>query len=148
MTHIPDEDWKTVVESMPVPTVDLVVKNEDDEFLLGKRQYKPAKDLWFVPGGRIHKDESVYNAVHRKAREELGLSVQIVDDLGWYEHFYDTSDVGDDISKHYTALGFVVTPKQNGPKVCDQHEELRWFTEAPKATHEYTQVYLQDAGLL
>lgn len=143
---IPEDEWETIVSQMPIPSVDMVVLNDDDEFLLGRRQNQPAKGTWFVPGGRILKNEQVYNAVHRKAREELNTAVSIEDDLGWYEHFYDESDVGADVSKHYIALCFVV---RNGNDIepDSQHEELEWFSEPPKATHRLTMKYLEDAGV-
>lgn len=54
--YINDETWKSIVQSMPIPSVDLVVKCPDG-ILLGKRVNEPAKGEWFVPGGRIQKGE-------------------------------------------------------------------------------------------
>ena len=78
---IPDEVWSDIVEHVPIPSVDLLVVT-DDGLLLAKRQNEPAKGEWFVPGGRIHKGESLEEAVHRVAREELGVDVVIDEEIG------------------------------------------------------------------
>lgn len=146
---IPDEDWATIVDSMPVPSVDLVVVNGDGEFLLGKRENKPARGTWFVPGGRVLKNESLENAVHRLARQEIGLSVEIEDELGYYEHFYALSDTESDTGKHYIPVAYVVSVDgTQAVESDDQHGSLRWFSSVPKYTHNYTTDYLRDAGLV
>lgn len=146
MSQIPENEWQTIVENVPVVSVDLIVER-DGEFLLGKRENEPAKELWFVPGGRIHKNETVYEAVTRQGKRELGCSVTIEEELGWYEHFYDSAEVDKDLSKHYLAVAFVVSLDNDEIELDDQHSETRWFSEPPKATHEYTRVYLKDAKL-
>jgi colanic acid biosynthesis protein WcaH len=62
------------VTSVPLVSVDLVVRH-DGGAVLGRRQNEPAKGEWFVPGGRVHKDERLTDAVHRVARTELGSDV-------------------------------------------------------------------------
>jgi colanic acid biosynthesis protein WcaH len=57
------ELFSTVIESTPLISIDLVVKNNLGQTLLGQRLNKPAKGFWFVPGGRILKDESLATAL-------------------------------------------------------------------------------------
>jgi len=149
MTDRPiDEDaWATVVRSVPIVSVDLVVRR-DGGVLLGRRRNEPAKGEWFVPGGRVHRGERLADAVQRVAREELGTSVTVERRLGAYEHLYDESEIDGVDGKHYVPVGFVVTP--DGPvEPDDQHEELRLF-EPPfeQEFHPYVRAYLDDAGLL
>jgi colanic acid biosynthesis protein WcaH len=92
MSRIPDDEWATVVRSVPIVSVDLVVVHEG-RVALGKRHNEPAKGEWFVPGGRVHKHERLTDAVHRVAEAELGLGVAIERRLGVYEHFYGVADV-------------------------------------------------------
>lgn len=141
---IPDDEWKTIVRHVPIPSVDLVVLH-DSGVVLGKRTNEPAKEEWFVPGGRIHKHETLRGAVHRVAKEELGIEVEIVERLGVYEHFYETADVSDVDGKHYLANGFVVKAASRPSDVDAQHSELRVFEELPVNLHEYTRNYLVDA---
>ncbi|WP_156484218.1 NUDIX domain-containing protein, partial [Kluyvera intermedia] len=69
--------FATVVESTPLISIDLIVENEQGEILLGKRTNRPAQGYWFVPGGRVQKDESLADAFARLTEAELGLSLPI-----------------------------------------------------------------------
>lgn len=90
--RIPADDWKNIVENVPIVSVDLLVRYEDG-LLLGKRINKPAKGCWFMPGGRVEKAEPRSEAVKRIGKKELGLDVKITESLGTFEHFYQDSDV-------------------------------------------------------
>ena len=53
------ELFSSIIENTPLISIDLVVKNHENKILLGKRINKPAYNSWFVPGGRIYKDEKI-----------------------------------------------------------------------------------------
>lgn len=146
---IDDEDWATVVANVPIPSADLVVRYEGG-VLLGRRSNEPAKGEWFVPGGRIQKNERMVDAVHRVADEELDTDVTVWESLGAYDHLYDTSDVDGVESKHYVAHGFAVEPESDplAGSSDGQHDELRLFHERPEDCHEYVAAYLDAADLL
>lgn len=127
---LPDDTFRTVVDSTPLVSIDLIVKNSEGQVLLGKRNNKPAKDFWFVPGGRIQKNETMSDAFTRLCKEELGLEKRISDAvfLGPYEHFYNDSIFGDDVSTHYVVLGYEVKSNialTNLPNA--QHNEYAWY---------------------
>jgi len=105
---LPLQDFTTIVKSTPLISIDLVIENSAGEILLGLRNNKPAQGFWFVPGGRILKNESIENAFKRLSTIELGLELDIsnADFLGVFEHLYDDSAVGDDIDTHYVVLGY------------------------------------------
>jgi colanic acid biosynthesis protein WcaH len=48
---LPIETFKTVIASTPLISIDLIVRNNQQQILLGKRLNKPAQGYWFVPGG-------------------------------------------------------------------------------------------------
>jgi len=50
------EEFLEVVERAPLVSIDLIVRRGDGLVLLGRRTNEPAKDFWFVPGGRIYKN--------------------------------------------------------------------------------------------
>ncbi|STJ10662.1 GDP-L-fucose synthetase [Escherichia coli] len=60
-------------------------------FLLGKRTNRPAQGYWFVPGGRVQKDETLEAAFERLTMAELGLRLPITAGqfYGVWQHFYD-----------------------------------------------------------
>lgn len=145
---IPDEEWATVVGNVPIVSVDLVVRH-DGGVVLGKRQNQPGKGEWFVPGGRVHKNETLRDAVHRIAAEELGAEVSITRRLGVYEHFWDRADTDTDSGKHYVPVGFVVSVDGDVGAADAQHDSVRTF-QPPFDTldlHPYVSAYLEDAGI-
>lgn len=60
-----DETFKSVIQHTPLISIDLIVRNEQGEVLLGKRVNAPAKGYWFVPGGRVRKNETLDDAFVR-----------------------------------------------------------------------------------
>ncbi|WP_435066131.1 NUDIX domain-containing protein [Halobaculum sp. EA56] len=141
--RIPDDDWETIVRHVPIVSVDLIVR-VDNGVLLGKRTNEPAKGEWFTPGGRVHKCESRRDAVHRVAKQEIGIDVRIDRQIGTYEHIYDTADVDSTNSKHYLATGFVVSPEERPTVGDDQHSEFTVFDPPFQDLHPYVDQYLAE----
>ncbi len=125
------ETFSTVIESTPLVSIDLVVKNKHGQALLGERLNKPAKGNWFVPGGRILKDESMANAFKRLTKEELGqeFSLNQAELLGPFDHFYNDNVFGDEFSTHYVAIAYVLTLDKDLEELPFdiQHGSYKWF---------------------
>jgi len=125
------ETFSTVIESTPLVSIDLVVKNKHGQALLGERLNKPAKGYWFVPGGRILKDESMADAFKRLTKEELGqaFSINQAELLGPFDHFYSDNVFGDEFSTHYVAIAYVLTLDTDLEELpLDvQHGSYKWF---------------------
>jgi len=143
---IPEEEWATIVRNVPIVSVDLLVRTPEG-VLLVERTNRPAKGEWFVPGGRVHKGERLVEAVHRVAREELGVEVGIEERLGAYEHLYDEAEVDGAGGKHYLANGFLVRTDATEFDLDDQHGAARVFETPPGDLHPYVRAYLEAAGL-
>jgi colanic acid biosynthesis protein WcaH len=120
--------------------------------LLGRRVNRPALGAWFVPGGRIHKDESLSGAFSRIAREELGLENQSQNAAcfrGVFEHHYDENFAGAaDISTHYIVLGYMLVLRETARIGCfEQHSDYVWMTPsellACSDVHENTKAYFR-----
>ncbi|HFO3809399.1 TPA: GDP-mannose mannosyl hydrolase, partial [Escherichia coli] len=84
------EDLVTVVRYAPLISIDLIIENEYGEFLLGKRCNRPAQGYWFVPGGRIYKNETFKQAFCRITEKEIGVKIDIKLGAfyGVWQHFY------------------------------------------------------------
>lgn len=130
---LPDETFKSVIQHTPLISIDLIVRNEQGEVLLGKRINAPAKGYWFVPGGRVRKNEALDDAFVRLVKEELGIESGITRAdakfLGVFEHFYDDCVFGDDVSTHYIVLAYELNntnPKLK--KIAEaQHSEIKFI---------------------
>jgi colanic acid biosynthesis protein WcaH len=66
------ETFKTVVNSTPLISIDLLVK-KDNKILLGRRINKPAQGCLFSIGGRVYKNETINTAIARIAKMSLIL---------------------------------------------------------------------------
>nr|WP_325063882.1 NUDIX domain-containing protein [Halobacterium bonnevillei] len=107
---------------------------------------KTSPPKWFVPGGTVLKNEPRTEAVHCVANEELGESVVVVDCLGIYEHFYDSSEVKDVDSKHDVSTAYHCRLKRD-PSDFDgdgQHSEFGVFRPPFNDLHPYVKRYLNE----
>jgi len=125
------EDFAAAVRSTPLISMDLIVENEEGEFLLGKRNNRPAQGYWFVPGGRVQKDEPLSAAFARLTEIELGLRLPMSAARfdGVWQHFYDDNFSGSAFSTHYVVLGFRLRVNQQTLALPDaQHNDYCWLT--------------------
>lgn len=125
--------FATVIDSTPLVSIDLVVINENNQALLGKRLNRPAKGYWFVPGGRILKNESLENAFKRLTKDELGEQYLINEAslLGPYDHFYDDCVFNEATSTHYVAIAYILKVKSNmldDLPIAEQHSNYNWLS--------------------
>lgn len=127
------EDFATVVRATPLVSIDLIVENQAGEFLLGQRTQRPAQNYWFVPGGRVQKDETLERAFVRLTEAELGtpFSLQDGEFYGVWQHFYDDNFSGPEFSTHYIVLGFRLRVNADALQLpVAQHSGYRWLTAA------------------
>ena len=88
---IPTEHYKKIIEVLPILCVDIIIKNHNGEYLLIKRANEPLKGKWWVIGGRVLKGESLEQAAKRKVKEEVGLEIDNVKSIGYYEDALETN---------------------------------------------------------
>jgi len=145
------EDFGRIVALTPLVSIDLILRNEQDQVLLGYRRNRPAQHTWFVPGGRIRKDERFSDAWHRIADVELGVALPAPRLLGVYQHFYEDNGPGlPDVSTHYVVIGCEAQlPVGAALQPDQQHGELRWWGVAEllasAEVHVNTKAYFQTA---
>lgn len=143
------ETFSTVLSSTPLVSIDLVVRNLDGEVLIGQRVNRPAKGYWFVPGGRILKNETLAQAFERLTKEELGLSYPISDAslLGPYDHLYEDCVFGEHISTHYVAIAYTIDVTILTTLPNKQHNSYQWLSPDKilqlNNVHENTKAYFR-----
>jgi len=140
-----------IIEATPLVSVDLIIRNPFQQVLLGKRINRPAKGYWFVPGGRILKNETINQALKRISEVEVGLNLLTKAPrlFGAYDHIYDDNFLNiNGINTHYVVLAFTITlQKEIEVKPDDQHSDLKWWEidnllEEP-TVHQNTKVYFK-----
>jgi len=144
-----NDEFIMVVKNAPLVSLDLVVHSGNNELLVGMRVNEPAAGSWFVPGGRILKDESIEDAFLRITKAELGKPYPIDQArlLGAFTHKYQTNFARiPGISTHYVVLAYElrinIDPKQ---LPTEQHNEYRWVGKNGDLTevHPNTQAYFE-----
>ena len=139
------EIFSGVVEYTPLISIDFIVQNDNGQVLLGKRVNEPACEFWFVPGGRIFKDESLDVAFARTVKEELTIEMKRSEAMfdKTYEHFYKNNVFNDDFSTHYIVLAHKIKLNQI-PTLNKQHSEYKWFEVEELLEREDVHTYTKD----
>jgi colanic acid biosynthesis protein WcaH len=140
------ELFSSIIENTPLISIDLIIKDSEGKILLGQRINKPAKNSWFVPGGRIYKDEKIEDAFKRITKDEIGKEFNISNSSfkGVYQHFYDDNVFNDNFSTHYIVLGFELVIKEELSLGTIQHEKYKWFTQDELLKSDEVYSYVKD----
>jgi GDP-mannose mannosyl hydrolase len=141
----------TVIRLAPLVSIDLVIRNPQNQVLLGLRANEPARGFYFVPGGMIRKGEHLRDAFARILKDETNCAARLEDArlLGVYEHFYDANRFGEaGYGTHYVALGYALRLADTASLRADsQHSEVGWWDEAAllasDAVHQHTKAYFR-----
>ena len=103
--YVEEELYKKFVDLMPIACVDVLIHDDDGNILLVKRNQEPAKDKWWIIGGRLLKEEIMPEGAVRKAKEEVMLDVEVEKLIGVYDEFFDTSIQG--FPTHTVCIAFL-----------------------------------------
>jgi colanic acid biosynthesis protein WcaH len=125
-------DFMHIVQYTPLISIDLLIYNASNEVLMGWRKNFPARDCWFVPGGRIRKDETIREAFARITESETGIQFDIseAEFHGVYEHLYPGENAAGrpGFGTHYVVLAFELKTDQHQlPLPKDQHVQYCWM---------------------
>ncbi len=142
------EIFKCIIKNTPLISIDLIVENKEGKILLGLRKNKPAQGYYFVPGGRIFKNETIEEAFRNISKNELGMDFDIkdADFLGVFQHFYEDNYFGDDgFGTHYVVLAYHLKIEDTLNLPDEQHSEYIWLTPEEilknEKVHKYTKNY-------
>jgi len=141
-----------IIDSTPLVSIDLILEDRNGSVLLGKRVNRPAQGYWFVPGGRIVKNERLCDAMKRISAAELGVTISLTEAqlLGAFEHIYDDNYLGQDgINTHYVVLAYKINAPNDLEIVPDdQHSAIKWWSKrdllGSPEVHQNTKAYFTD----
>lgn len=146
---LPDRDFLQLIRTAPLVAIDVVLKDGAGQVLLVERNDEPARGCYFVPGGRIFKNERIAEAFQRIVMAELGLSIgfQSAVPLGVYQHIYDTNRFQEEgTGTHYVVLAYELTLPERPALVVDA--PYRWAVPhdilAMVDVHPFTKAYFSE----
>ncbi len=115
----------------PNPGVTIIIRNDDNEVLIGKRiKTTEYGDRWCLPGGYIEYEESFIDATIREVQEETGLSVELEGIINIVSNMLDDS--------HHTLVVVLLgKPITNQLVPGDDVSELKWIDKNGHASIEY-----------
>ena len=132
----------------PAVTADCIVfacQNEKTQVLLIKRGSEPCKDMWALPGGFMNIDESAEEAAIRELKEETGIDVKEVTQVGAY------SKVDRDPRERVITIAFY-TVIDNPVKAVGQDDakQAEWFTldNLPTLAFDHSKILSAAIGML
>lgn len=128
-TYLSDEDYDFIYSRSPRICVDLLIRNNQGEILLTKRDIEPYKDHWHFPGGRIKFRETAQEAIRRVLKAELGQDKQWdCKQIGFCE-FLEEEQKGQ--PRHSLSLVHLIQLTDDiEVKLNDQAKEVKFFSKA------------------
>jgi 8-oxo-dGTP diphosphatase len=106
-----------------IPCVGAVVLDPTGRLLVVQRANPPAAGQWSIPGGRVEPGESALDAVVREVREETGLAIRVIREIGTVTR--DAPAGG-----RYVIRDFLAEPiTDQSPVAADDAADARFVTE-------------------
>lgn len=133
---IPLNLYKKILTSVPIICVDVIISNKNN-FLMVFRNTEPAKNQWWLPGGRVFKFETLEQAALRKAREETGLECRINNQVLTDNTIFSTGP--NNIPVHSVNVCYSLYPLSKQPKVAldSYSDNYKWFKGVNPKWHPY-----------
>lgn len=100
------------------------ILNEKGELLLQRRNKSPEKGCWCIPGGKVELFETFEEAVKRETKEETGVEIKVIDELGICDHIIKEEE------QHWVSPSFVCQITKGEPKIMEptKHTDMKWFS--------------------
>lgn len=145
---IPEKLYKQILEHLPIPCIDFVLYHKG-KVLLTYRTQEPAKNQWWVQGGRIFKHEKLEEALQRLAKREIGSEVEIIKKLGAYEYHSDKANFGIKSGTHAVVVVYLVRPVDDNFTVAmdGTHSKYKWIDQIEKDLDQYVKQVIRDSGV-
>jgi colanic acid biosynthesis protein WcaH len=157
-----DRKLADIIKNAPLVSIDLIIRDRKDRVLLQFRQDRPAKDWWFVPGGRIRKYENLEDVITRISQEEIQKAFSDIKInpnechlLNIYKHVYEKdnkyidntslADMGGE-DTHYVSIAYEYKTDYFDDEI--KNNFFKWFTIndllLEPSVHKYTKEFFTE----
>lgn len=137
-TWIEDPLYNEITSAIPIACLDHLVVHEG-RLLLMLRNNEPGKGLWFTPGGRILRGETLKEAVNRVLRKETGLKATRVEQKGTMAHIWPET--------HTVTTFYRVDVASGDVEMNDEHSGYTWITETTGDLHPFIREMTARSGI-
>jgi ADP-ribose pyrophosphatase YjhB (NUDIX family) len=125
---LPKDEFDAIFSRVPRLTVEVVISSPEQGVLLSLRDIEPCKGMWHLPGGTVRFGEPLVEAVARVASDELGVTVDVGEMLGYIEypsHYENGLDCP-------VGVAFAATISDGSPSAAG----CEWFQALPQNMHD------------
>jgi len=136
--------YDKILTLMPIACVDVCIVSEKGALLV-KRKTEPAKNQWWIPGGRVIKGEKLKDCAKRKCLEEVNLDCTIGPIVHTDETVFDTGPGG--IPVHSINVCFIAIPHNNNLILDEFSSDFKWISSISPDLHPYVQKCLAGSGI-
>lgn len=133
---IPQAIYDQILLQMPIPSVEAVIVMKGSLLFL-RRKNNPAVGQWWFAGGRIHKGESLEEALHREVKEETGLEIESYRFIKAYSRVF--------AERHDITVAYLCKCKDDKIELDSESSEYVLFKKLPKGLHPYLLETIKDS---
>ena len=123
---IPSILYDQIMKCLPIVSVEAVIVM-DKSLLFLKRNNEPAMGQWWFAGGRIRKDESLKDALHREVKEEVGLKISAYKLINAYSRVFPM--------RHDITIAYLCKCKKGKVTLNNEHSEYKLLKSIPVGLH-------------
>lgn len=137
--------YRRIYSRVPRVCVDVLIRKSGG-VLLSRRSIQPSLGRWHLPGGRVHRSETLSHAAKRICKEELGVDVAVLKVLGVIEYLRERRAPG--FVTHSVSTVLLVRPVAGRLRGSRQAREVRMFRVLPKRTVPAARTFLLARRLI
>ncbi|UTR10202.1 (deoxy)nucleoside triphosphate pyrophosphohydrolase [Evansella sp. LMS18] len=102
-----------------VKVVAAIIENDENEILCALRSPEMSiPNMWEFPGGKVEKDEDIYEALKREIKEEMNCEIHTEEVFNDNTHEYDNFTIN---------LIAIKAKLVSGTPTASEHSKLVWF---------------------
>jgi len=121
--YIPEKKFREIERLVPLASFNAIIVDDKGRVLVMKRNNQPAKGLYWFPGGRIKRGQSLEEALKEKIKEETGLEwseVELIKVASVDSVFFKT--------RHTININFLLKKKTSSEiKLNQEHSDFKWI---------------------